>query len=160
MTKANQEVTAEYNLKRQGYGTYLPRYVEKVNREIHVKVLFPRYIFVDYDQQWYSIINTRGVSQVLMTTNQEPVKVPEHVINEIKSRQDKKGFVVLPGQEKFSIGDKIILADGLFKGYSGRIDSVKGTDRVNVLLDVLGRKVVVDMDKKSVSVVTSNKEVN
>jgi transcriptional antiterminator RfaH len=159
VTKANSETTAEYNLKKQGYGVYLPRYVEKEGKEIKIKVLFPRYIFIEIYDKWYSILNTRGISSILMS-DQRPSPVPEKVINELKSRQDKKGFVTIRGQEKFSVGDKIILADGLFKGYSGLVDGMRDADRVNVLLDVLGRKVVLNMDTKSVAVVTSgNKEV-
>jgi hypothetical protein len=97
------------------------------------------------------------VSKLLMTTNDNPSIVPDKVIAELKSRCDSKGYVVLPEKEKFSIGEKVFLDDPNFKCY-GIYNGMKSSDRVNVLIDILGRCVTVDVDSKSISVAVLKEE--
>lgn len=61
-TQANAENKAVAHLRRQGYATYLPRYLKRRRHARRVDTvpaaLFPRYVFVEIDmavQRWRSI---------------------------------------------------------------------------------------------------------
>src|ERR1041385_5933087 len=71
-TQANAENKAVAHLSRQGYATYLPRYLKRRRHARRVDVvaapLFPRYLFVEFDmgvQRWRSIYSTIGVSRLV-----------------------------------------------------------------------------------------------
>ena len=71
-THAMAEEKAAFNLKRQGYGAYLPRYLKKRSHARRVdwvaRPLFPCYLFVEMDvemTQWQAIRSTIGVSHFI-----------------------------------------------------------------------------------------------
>lgn len=73
-TKVNCEAKAAENLRRQGYETYLPRYLKRRRHarrvDLTAKPLFPCYMFVAIDvamQRWRSIQSTFGVSRLSPT---------------------------------------------------------------------------------------------
>jgi transcription antitermination factor NusG len=65
--------------------------------------LFPRYLFVWIEDQWHRLLNTSGVSKVLMTGD-KPVRLPDGWINEIKSRE-RNGLIIL-SKHRFKIGQR------------------------------------------------------
>jgi transcriptional antiterminator RfaH len=95
-TKTGREVTASVSVAEKGYPTFLPmqvvqrthaRKVEQLNRP-----LFPRYIFVRFDQKTdqYGDINTcRGVASrgLIVSVMDNPVAVPDLVIEAIRDRE-------------------------------------------------------------------------
>ena len=73
-TQPHAENKAAVHLGRQGFVTYLPRYLKRRRHARRVDVvsapLFPRYLFVQIDtavQRWRSIYSTFGVSQLVVT---------------------------------------------------------------------------------------------
>jgi transcriptional antiterminator RfaH len=151
-TQANSETKAVENLGRQGYETYLPRYLKcrRHARKVDFvpKPLFPRYIFVAIDtatQRWRSIQSTFGVSH-LVTNGNEPAMVPEGVVSALKAREDLKGFVKMDARPKFGTGDKVRVLAGAFMDSAGLFDGMTDRNRVAILLDMLGRKVRVLLD--------------
>jgi transcriptional antiterminator RfaH len=146
------EVKAFTNLDRQGYETYLPRYLKKRRHARKIDIvaapLFPRYLFVAIDistQRWRAIGSTFGVAQ-LVCTGDEPVPVPSEIIGALRSREDNGGFVSLPPRPRFGAGERVRLLDGAFSGSIGLFEDMKDNERVSVLLDLLGRKVRVVLD--------------
>ena len=140
------------HLARQGFSTYLPRYLKRRRHARRVDVvaapLFPRYLFVQINmavQRWRSIYSTVGVSR-LVSNGEFPAKVPEQVVGMLKSREDAKGYVQLDCKARFRAGDKVRVLEGVFCDCLGLYEGMPDRDRVAILLDLLGRKVRVLLD--------------
>jgi transcriptional antiterminator RfaH len=151
-TQVNSETKAAFNLRRQGFDTYLPRCLKRRRHarkvEITAKPLFPRYLFVSIDrsaQRWRSIQSTFGVAR-LVSQGDEPAAVPEGVVNAIKAREDENGYITLDVLPPFAPGDKVRVLAGAFINSAGLFDSGADQHRVAILLDMLGRKVRVLLD--------------
>jgi len=151
-TQVNCEAKAAENLRRQGYQTYLPRYLKRRRHarkvDLVAKPLFPRYMFVSIDtasQRWRSMQSTIGVSR-LVTNGDEPAVVPEGVIGALRAREDVKGFVTLDAAPAFAPGDKVRVLSGAFMDNAGLFNGMADHDRVSILLEMLGRKVRVVLD--------------
>ena len=132
-TQPNAESKAVAHLGRQGFVTYLPRYMKRRRHARRVDVvaapLFPRYLFVEIDtavQRWRSIYSTVGVSQ-LVCTGDTPTPVSDQVVTRLKDRE------------------------GVFCDCLGLYDGMPDRDRITILLDLLGRKVRVLVDLESVA---------
>src|SRR5690348_13970800 len=146
-THAHAETKAAAHLERQGFASYLPRYLKRRRHARRVEIvptaLFPRYLFVRIDlekQRWRSIFSTFGVSQ-LVCSGDTPTPIAEQVIENLKSREDESGFVRLNKPILFRAGEKIRILEGAFADCLGLYDGMKDSERVAVLLDLLGRKV-------------------
>jgi transcriptional antiterminator RfaH len=153
----NAELKAVAHLNRQGFATYLPRYMKRrrhARRVEHVPApLFPRYLFVGIDlaaQRWRSIFSTVGVSR-LVCNGDTPQAVPDQIVAALRGREDEAGFVRLDVRPNFRVGDKICVLDGALAGCFGLYEGMKDSERVAVLLDMLGRKVRVMVDVDSVA---------
>lgn len=152
ITKSNREITAQDNLHRQGYTTYLPKFLHKQGNITKIKVLFPRYIFILIEHQWYSINSTLGISRLLLTNDNKPAVVPDTVIEELRSRE-AKGLISLPSQGRFNQGENVRLADGPFAGYIGIHAGMRDADRARVLIELLGRSTLVEVDEGTLQAV-------
>jgi transcriptional antiterminator RfaH len=156
-TQANAESKAVAHLARQGFATYLPRYLKRRRHARRVDVvaspLFPRYLFVEIDmalQRWRSIYSTVGVSR-LVCNGEYPASVSDRVVDLLKKREDPSGFIQLDHRPKFKTGDKIRILEGAFYDCLGIYDGMPDRDRVGILLDLLGRKVRVVMDAEAIA---------
>lgn len=152
----NAEHKAVFHLNRQGFATYLPRYLKRRRHARRVDTvaapLFPRYLFVSIDmgvQRWRSIFSTVGVSRIVCN-GEMPTAVPDQVIENLRAREHD-GLVKLDFRPSFRIGDKVRLLDGAFADCLGLYEGLKDGDRVALLLDLLGRKVRVTVDTDSVA---------
>lgn len=153
----NAEQKAIGHLARQGFTTYLPRYLKRCRHARRINImaapLFPRYLFVAIDlnsQRWRSIFSTVGVSRIICH-GERPVPVPEQVVAALKAREDDDGFVRLDNRPNFKLGDNVRVLDGVFADCLGLYDGMKDSTRIAVLLDLLGRKVRVVVDMESVA---------
>jgi transcriptional antiterminator RfaH len=156
-TQVHAEQKAAAHLERQGFSIYLPRYLKRRRHARRVEVvaapLFPRYLFVGIDlhqQRWRSIFSTVGVSR-LVCNGEMPTAVSEHVVKALQSRHDDGGFVKLDQRPSFRPGDKIRVLDGAFADCLGLYEGLKDSERIAILLDLLGRKVRVMVDIDSVA---------
>src|SRR5665811_652744 len=93
-THPHAEAKASWHLGRQGFETYLPRYLKKRRHARRIDSvaapLFPRYLFVAVDmttQRWLSIRSTIGITR-LVTNGDVPAVVPEAIIEGLKRRED------------------------------------------------------------------------
>lgn len=156
-TQPNAELKAVAHLSRQGFDTYLPRYLKRRRHARRVEVvarpLFPRYLFVSIDvtvQRWRSIYSTIGVSS-LLGTDDAPLPVAGQVVSTLRQREDDAGFVKLEHRPDFRVGQKIRVLEGVFADCLGLYDGMPDRDRIAVLLDLLGRKVRVLVDVETVA---------
>jgi transcriptional antiterminator RfaH len=151
-TRSHAETKASWHLERQGFGTYLPRYLKKRRHARRTDTvaapLFPRYLFVAVDmasQRWLSIHSTIGVTR-LVCDGDRPAAVPISVFEALKRREDANGFIELDQKPRFLPGDKVCVVGGAFQDCLGLYEGMKSNDRVTILLDLLGRKVRVNLE--------------
>jgi transcriptional antiterminator RfaH len=156
-THAHAESKAASNLMRQGFEVYLPRYLKRRRHARKVDTvpapLFPRYLFVSVDmamQRWRSIHSTIGVGR-LICNGDEPVAVPEGVVESLRRSEDVDGYVKLSQTPRFRAGDKVRVLDGAFSSCIGLFEGMADRERVAILLDLLGRKVRVMLDAELVT---------
>jgi len=156
-SQPSAERKAIAHLERQGFATYLPRYLKRRRHARKVDIvpapLFPRYLFVAIDlaaQRWRSIFSTVGVSR-LVCNGDIPTPVSDQVLETLRAREDQGGYVRLDHRPNFHAGDRIRVLEGAFADCLGLYEGMRDSDRVAILLDLLGRKVRVTVDLESVA---------
>lgn len=150
-TQPNSEHRAAAHLNRQGFKVYCPRCLKRRSHAGKVDMvaapLFPRYLFVAIDlvtQQWRSIRSTFGVSQ-LVCHGDRPAVLADDVIADLRRREDERGLVQLD-RSAFKPGETVRVVGGAFTDRLGMFEAMGDSERVAVLLDLLGRKVRVVMN--------------
>lgn len=147
-THPHAEAKALANLRQQGYEGYLPwcrrwrRHARR--REIVRRPLFPRYLFVAFDAmttRWRPILSTVGVAG-LIRQGEQPLAVPAGVVEQIRDGEGSGRFDDLSPVARLAAGALVRIKDGPFGDLIGRLQSLAEGDRVNVLLQLLGREVV------------------
>lgn len=148
-TQPKGEMLAETNLRRQGFVTYLPRYLR---RRRHARrtdwtpmPLFPRYLFVRMDVEqvrWRAIHSTFGV-QHLICHGEKPAALPPAIVEDIQAREDISGMVAVKAPPPFAKGEVVRLTEGALADQVGLFDGVSDDERVTILLTLLGREIKV-----------------
>lgn len=156
-TQPRAELKAAEHLARQGFPSYLPRYLKRRRHARRVDTviapLFPRYLFVMIDmatQRWRSIQSTIGVSHIV-SNGDDPARVPTGIVDELRLREDARGFIQFDARQRYAAGDKVRIVDGAFAECVGLFDRMTDDERVAVLLELLGRKVRVLVDRDLVA---------
>ena len=156
-THPHAELKAATHLVRQGFKTYLPRYLKRRSHARRIEQvavpLFPRYLFVAIDtaaQQWRCIHSTLGVAR-LIAHGDSPTPLEDQVIEGLKHREDEAGFVHLEPKLDFVPGDNIRVLSGAFEACLGLCESITDRDRVAIMLDFLGRKVRIVLSAATVA---------
>lgn len=145
-TRPNQEEKARFNLMRQGFEVYLPRYSKRRRHarrtEVVARPLYPRYLFsrLRPDQPWRSIHSTFGVAR-LVESEGRPAIINDDVVAAIREREDEHGLVVLDPLGDLKAGDRVRITDGALAESLGLVERITDERRVTLLLDMLGRKV-------------------
>ena len=149
-TQPRNEVLACEHLERQDFEVFLPRYLK---RRSHARIvdmvpapLFPRYLFaaIDCAAGWRPIRSTRGVID-LVRNGDQLARVPEDVVEELRLRCDRQGFVLLARQLDLSPGQRIRIDSGAFAACEAIFEAQTDQGRIKVLLSLLGREVVLDV---------------
>ena len=156
-TKPGQEDKAAFNLRRQGYGVYLPKYL-RLRRHARrtdrvARPLFPGYLFVAIDadrQGWRAINSTLGVARLVAAAD-APVTVPEAVIEGLRAREREDGCVRLEPQRYLRNGDTVRITAGAFESFLGLYEGLTESERALVLIDFLGRKVRAFVDPETLA---------
>jgi transcriptional antiterminator RfaH len=150
----NRERIALHLLTQERFTVYAPRL--RVRRTVHGRredsevPLFPNYLFIQIELQWYRARWCPGVVRLLMD-GIAPAKVPDVVIEEIRGRECK-GAIEFP-RRLFKPGDRVRLLAGPFEGRLAIYAGMKPRERVEVLLRLLGSEQRVIMAKQSVEAV-------
>jgi transcription antitermination factor NusG len=144
-TAPQHEHTVRLLLMRGQYETYLPRILVRQR----ITPLFPTYLFVSLaEKRWYPILWTPHVTRLLMSGDQ-PTKLPENVVNQIRKRE-RNGLVKLP-LHQLRKGQQVRIIRGSFEGQIGLYDGMSGKDRERVLLELLGQAVAVELPGKDIA---------
>lgn len=144
-TKPKQEIIAVQNLERQGYKIYFPQIwqsrIQQRRCKKIVEPLFPRYLFIQLDvktDNFSPIRSTVGVVG-LVKFGFEPAFLPDQLIEIIRQQEndlnDMGDF-----HSDWQSGDVLQILDGPFMGMEGIFQKRQSTERVTVLLDILGKQ--------------------
>lgn len=147
-TKANREAWAMENLARQDCPYYYPKITElirsKRKRELQVRPLFKRYVFVEVTKRWHFLLGTFGIQGVIMAGD-NPAWVSRREIDRLKSMEDDNGMIVLPDppMNSLQLGQQVHVNGGMLQGYTGIYQGQHSRDREKVLIAYLGRKTTI-----------------
>ena len=146
-THARSEEKASEHLRRQGYLVYLPRLVKRRRHARYTDFvrapLFPRYLFISWDQlqdRWRPILSTVGVCG-LVRQGDRPAMVPRGLVEGLQTRERHGAFEHQAQIQSIKHGDPVRVAAGPFANLVGRFYGMASEERVFVLLDLLGRSV-------------------
>jgi transcriptional antiterminator RfaH len=147
-TKPHQEKVALNNLTRQNYHCYLPLInKEKILRGKKIltnEPMFPRYLFVrlshEGQQNWSPIRSSIGVSH-LVNFGGLAAKLDDETMNNLQQKIDKAMLVKV-----FSVGDKVEILKGPFKGMEAIFNSYKGEERAMLFLNFMAKNLAAKFD--------------
>jgi transcriptional antiterminator RfaH len=147
-TKSKQEDIAILNLENQNFHVYCPYALIKNKNE----VLFPGYIFIQLDkvtQNWSPIRSTKGVLH-FVRFGLSYAKIPDNIIEFIKTNELNTAEK-LKNINKFKPGDKVQVADGVFKNCIAIFKSYKSDERVILLINLLGQQQKLTIKQESLN---------
>jgi len=112
--------------------------------------LFPGYLFVWVVRGWWDARWSAGVRRLVMD-GEQPARVPENVIAEIKSRE-VGGFVELPRPRGLVPGMRVRVTSGPLHDQIGLLGALRPHERVLVLLQLLGGERPVELGRNAIEV--------
>jgi transcriptional antiterminator RfaH len=155
-THAKGEMKALHHLRRQGFDAYLPKYYKQrrhARRVDQVETpLFPRYLFVNLDinrSPWRAINSTVGIIN-LVGHGGNPTPMAAGIIEEIRSKENENGHIRLNSLQRFDKGDAVQITTGAMCKHVGIFDCLDDTERVVILLNLLGREVKVRLPAEAI----------
>jgi transcriptional antiterminator RfaH len=156
-TKPKHEHIAAANVsKRLGLEVFHPRLrLERATRRGVVRVvepLFPCYIFVRCILENFSddIRHVTGISSLVHFGHKIPA-VPDDAIAELKQCFESEEPMVV--EDGVIPGLEVKIAEGVFMGFSGMVvRTLSAGQRVQILLDFLGRVTLAEVDRRSLRV--------
>ncbi len=153
-TQPNREAEAKRQLENQQFRTFLPLYEKMVRhaRKLHKtrSPLFPGYLFVvlDLDRDpWHKVNGTIGVASLIMA-GERPSPVKTGVVETLVESTAKNGELCFT--PPLRIGDRVRLAAGPFSEQLGILQQFGASQRVHVLLDIMGGKIPVSLRRDDI----------
>lgn len=151
-SKPNKEGELNAYLQSIHVETYYPTLRVKPANPRARKILpyFPRYLFVHVDLAEVGLSTFKWAPGAirLLKFGDYPVKVSDAVISEIKERL--LALEVAGASDvvnRFKKGDPVRITGGPLAGYEALFDlQLSGTERVQILLEMLGRQVYAQID--------------
>ena len=145
--KADIEKTIENrNLQDQIMEVMIPlqNVVEEKNGEKKQvqKKMFPAYVLINMimnDQTWYVVRNTRGVTGFVGPGSKPVPLTEEEIVN--------MGFLAVAEKSPFSIGDQVVVTEGVWQDTNGVVQEVHPAKQMAVIvIDMFGRDTPVEID--------------
>jgi transcriptional antiterminator RfaH len=160
-TKSMLEIWARANLWERGFEAYLPQYRKRRSHarrtELIPAPLFPRYMFVRADlglRGSRAIASAPGVSSLVAFGN-GPAPVPEIVVSDLRALEDKSGMIdVDRGRgpaSRYAVGDRVRVHKSALLDRVGLFQCREDSERVVILLNLLGRDVRVRIHADALS---------
>jgi transcription elongation factor/antiterminator RfaH len=150
-TKPRNEERAAHNLENGGIEVLAPKLkLRKYKDGKFVQVIepmFPSYIFVRFHpvDEFRMVKYARGVKTIVHFGGQI-IPLQDELIEFIKVRLDN-GVAAIQ-KPNISKGEKILIKDGPFKGFSGIFESeLEGKERVAILLDGVNYCAKMEIDR-------------
>ncbi|MDH4224042.1 MAG: transcription termination/antitermination protein NusG [Deltaproteobacteria bacterium] len=129
-------------------------------RKVHV-IYFPGYLLIKMhltDELWHVLMNIPRVSGFVGgKSKNEPHPLEESELTFIRSQMDK-GIAHTVVRQEFEVGEQVIVIDGPFANFSGKVDEVNlEKHKLRVLISILGRSTPVELDFDKVKTHPDNK---
>jgi transcriptional antiterminator RfaH len=139
-----------------GYKVYQPLLREQRRSHHGRKIiatppLFPSYLFVWVVRGWWDARWAAGVRRLVMD-GEQPARVPDAVIAEIKSRE-RNGFVELVHPHGLAPGTRVRVISGPLSEQIGMLAVLRPHERVLVLLQLLGGERPVELARSAIEAV-------
>ena len=119
-----------------------------------VKKMFPGYVLVEMimsDEAWYIVRNTPGVTGFIGSSGHKAKPTPL-MPQEIDHILATMGMSRVDIESEMTVGCKVTIIDGPFKGMTGTVDSIDTeNNRLNVLIDLFGQETPVEVDLVQIS---------
>ena len=156
-TKPKHEHIAAANVARAlGVEVFHPRLrLERATRRGTMRIvesLFPCYIFVrcSLEAHFNDLKHVSGISSLVRFGHKIP-SVPEDSIFELKQCFESEEPMMV--DDALTAGAEVTIADGAFCGFSGMVvRSLPAGQRVQILLDFLGRATLTEVDRRALKV--------
>ncbi len=148
-TKPKKEYQVNTYLQGQGFETYLPTVRRKVNRRDRPErmVYFPCYLFARFDFSAVPLSSIGWMPGVrrIVSAGDQPVVVADEIVALIRRRLEGIQEV---GYGDLRSGDRVRITSGPLRDLEAIFDQpLSASDRVRVLLDVMGRMTPVEIDR-------------
>ena len=120
-----------------------------------VKKMFPGYVLVEMimtDEAWYIVRNTPGVTGFIGSSGKgaKPTPLPPQEIDRVLINM---GLSRMDAEAELSIGTKVSIIDGPFKGMEGSVNAIdKENNKLTVLIDLFGQETPVEVELFQVSI--------
>ncbi|MBO0711753.1 MAG: hypothetical protein J2P47_10800, partial [Acetobacteraceae bacterium] len=98
--------------------------------------LFPGYCFTRIELQWHDVRRCPGVMRLVRIGGDEPVHVPDQVIDAIRKRE--RNGVDPPKKRGIKTGDRVHIISGALSGRFGLYAGMASRERAMILLRLLG----------------------
>ena len=156
-TKPRQEQIALHNLELQAFQAYLPLYKKFKKTEqgpvALFEPMFPRYILFrpSHASQSISVVrSTKGIATIVRF-GFEPALIHDELVQRIRLLEEDRNHATLQELSKLKAGQTVRLTHTALGDIQGLIQSVS-SKRVSVLLEILGRPTVVQVDHHQVEI--------
>lgn len=160
LTEPSREMTAAAGLIGRRFQCYLPTFIKSVwagrtRRRMVTRPLFPGYLFIGMlrgDEQFERVRNeVTGLRNFLKISGRNVV-VPYAAIEAIKI---KEGELLLPPKQRsaYRKGQEVRIVEGAFVAFLGPIERLNGAGRVDVLVNVFGRMVPLNLHETQIEAV-------
>jgi transcriptional antiterminator RfaH len=156
-TKPNKEHQVEAWLQARELETFLPtvrRSVHRRDRSARI-AYFPCYLFVrlDFDSTPRSQLAWMPGIRRIVSAGDQPIAVPDEMVELIRRRLEEIDKI---GYSEFRVGERVRIKSGPFQDLDAIFDRrLAASQRVRVLLDVLGRMTPIEIDAQSIERVSS-----
>jgi transcriptional antiterminator RfaH len=143
-------------LAQERFTVYAPRLRERRivrgRREDRESLLFVNYVFVQIVLRWHAARWCPGVVRLVMDGIQ-PARVPDDVVEAIRSRE-RNGAIELP-KRRLQYGDRVKILAGPLRGHLAIYAGMSGSERVAVLLQILGGQQRATLAQRDVEAIMS-----
>ncbi len=159
-TNPQKEGLVAFLLGMQRFETLWLHYMYRPHRRggaLVCRSYFPRYLFVGLEdgQALGTVNDTAGVSTVIYQGD-EPLEIPQPVIDELRLRADDAGLLHLTPEEtneqrrRFRRGQRVRITEGILQG----MEAVVGLDtggEIKVMIEMFRGKVPASLDPEAVA---------
>lgn len=154
----HQEQKAVLNLGDLGIVSYLPKCLLKMSvngKQFEKKgAIFPGYVFFKIAENWKKIFELRYVNGIIMD-GESPCPIRERVIEEIKSREDRNGYILVEDQKRkrFRKGQQVRATCGFLTNQYGKFEFWIGEELIKARFNIFGRSTLVTMKAEELTVI-------